>query len=114
VDASSDSIFNLPTPVPKIPVTVSLSNPNYIFGQNISDRVEKAPADESQNGAGMLFSSSLQADAAVCQESEKKDGPSLLEDAARCQEQRAAKRKYEEVHTSTGEENEQNVLQVST
>lgn len=125
-DEPAESLFNIPStadkpepPKPVVapvrPVTVSLANPDYVFGQNLSGRV----VESVSNGTGsMLFSSVLNA------ENKKKEGKenesegnetctaSLLEDAARCQEQRAAKRKYDEVQVTTGEEDEKNVLQV--
>lgn len=125
-DEPAESIFNIPSTADKSeppkpvtqpirPVTVPLANPDYVFGQNLSGRV----VESVSNGTGsMLFSSVLNA------ENNKKQGndnesdgnetctTSLLEDAARCQEQRAAKRKYDEVQVTTGEEDEKNVLQV--
>lgn len=126
-DESAESLFNISSksekvdtiaslPAPKIPVAVSISNPNYVFGQNIGDRVTERVESVSNGTASMLFSSALSAESSKKtseSEADGKEGSSLLEDAARCQEQRASKRKYEEVQITTGEEDEKNVIQVS-
>lgn len=105
-----------------------VSVPNFVFGQNLHERVtdnvkvvknDKSGEATTSNGTSdMLFTSAL-TNNDVSKEnlisensSNSKEGSSLEEDAARYQEARAMKRKYEEVLVTTGEEEEENILQV--
>lgn len=110
-----------------------ISVPNFVFGQNLHERVtdnlkassendgKSSEATTSNGTSDMLFTSALTSKEVVSKENlssevstnSNKEASSLLEDAARCQEARAVKRKYEEVMVTTGEEEEENILQVS-
>ncbi|KAF5273784.1 hypothetical protein FQA39_LY00899 [Lamprigera yunnana] len=99
---------------------------NFIFGQNIHDRVvsnqhsddKKCNATENSNGTcDMLFSTvlkensnNLTPDSASPVSQVTK---SLSESAREYEESRAVKRKFEEVEVITGEEGERNVLQIT-
>lgn len=84
---------------------------------------ESTESSASTAGEGLLFSSVIQNAAAAAKSSEScdsalgKDGnaeaKSLTEVAREYEESRAQKRKYEEVETFTGEENEVNIVDVS-
>lgn len=115
-----------------IPKTASvISVPNFVFGQNLHERVtdtikatnsnHSAVTETKSNGTpAMLFSSVLTSKEVKENLSNEgfgssKESSSLIEDAARCEEARASnKRKYEEVIVTTGEEDEENILQVTT
>ncbi|KAK5644776.1 hypothetical protein RI129_006076 [Pyrocoelia pectoralis] len=97
---------------------------NFVFGQNIQDRVvSDKQADElkcsnSSNSNGtsdMLFTS-------VLKENSKPDSGGLMsqgttktlsESAREYEESRAVKRKFEEVEVITGEEGEKNIVQIT-
>lgn len=95
--------------------TGSASSHSFVFGQNLQERVVADGAGEEPkpstsvptNGTSdMLFSS------AAVKESPTVSTPSktLSESAREYEEQRANKRKYDEVEVVTGEENETNIL----
>lgn len=108
----------------------SVLTTNFVFGQNLHERVadgiatttnsEKTGSEAaSSNGASdMLFTSVLTSTEIknnITNESTQggtQEPSSLIEDAARYEEARANKRKYEEVLVTTGEEDEENILQV--
>lgn len=101
------------TPVPPIQTS------NFVFGQNLQERViadnktEEPKPSTSLNSNGtvdMLFTSAAsKAEVASVQGKETK---TLSESAREYEESRAVKRKFEEVEIITGEEGETNVLQV--
>lgn len=104
-----------------VPPTTSISQAsNFVFGQNLEDRViadskndEPKPSTSlNSNGAvDMLFTNA--ANKAEVLQQQNKEGKSLSESAREYEESRAAvKRKFEEVEVITGEEGETNVLQV--
>jgi Ran-binding protein 3 len=117
-------------------VTSTISeNSGFVFGQNVHERViveNKQPATaEPATGADNLFSASgtssggaslfaSSSDASTEQktsengEASKTDSQSLVEAARKYEESRGAqKRKYEEVETVTGEEDERNILEIN-
>ncbi|TMW53587.1 hypothetical protein DOY81_001351 [Sarcophaga bullata] len=108
----------------------------FVFGQNVHERVvgENLKADSTTSadntesstsacGDGLLFSSVIQNAAAAAKSSEgcdtasgkdaKPEVKSLTEVAREYEESRAQKRKYEEVETFTGEENEVNIVDLN-
>ncbi|XP_073816179.1 ran-binding protein 3 [Musca autumnalis] len=101
----------------------------FVFGQNLHDRVvgehlksdnpTEAKNDESSTSASgdLLFSSVIQNAAAKPTENPEKDAnaeaKSLTDVAREYEESRAQKRKYEEVETFTGEENEVNIVDLN-
>lgn len=110
------------------PQSSVITVPNFVFGQNLHERVSDAvkatnvkkdlSEETKSNGTSeMLFSSVLSSKDVkenLTQDSfnNSKETCTLIENAAKCQEARASKRKYEEVLVTTGEEEEENVLQV--
>lgn len=111
------------------PKTSVISVPNFVFGQNLHERVtdsvkvanvsyKSSTPEIKTNGTSEMLFTSVVASKEV-KENFRNDSfdnskqSTLLEDAARCQEARANKRKYEEVLVTTGEEDEENILQVS-
>lgn len=119
-------------PFTAVQVTPLTSSSGFVFGQNVRDRVTGSNVDDeasSSNGdlsfsttAGAPQSSSGtdeqggNAEAAVDKDKEDatSSGKSLSEVAAEYEENKnARKRKFEEVETFTGEEDEINVLDVS-
>ncbi|XP_065211023.1 ran-binding protein 3 isoform X2 [Planococcus citri] len=111
------------------PSSTSIST-EFVFGQNLHERVtiEKDATQQpqesvTQNGTSfseMLFSSALKQESA---NAKQEDGSShvfsngnaktLSVSAKEYEEARSVKRKYEEVAIVTGEEDEQNVLQIN-
>ncbi|KNC29743.1 hypothetical protein FF38_05222 [Lucilia cuprina] len=108
----------------------------FVFGQNVHERVvgenlkadstttaDNAESSTSTSGEGLLFSSVIQNAAAAAKSSEGCDSSSgkdtntevksLTEVAREYEESRAQKRKYEEVETFTGEENEVNIVDLN-
>lgn len=107
------------------PITSSLAsvqtNPTFVFGQNLQDRVISDKSSEepkpstslTSNGTSeMLFSSAMK-DKIKPDLDMNKETKSLSESAREYEESRANKRKYEEVETRTGEEGETNVMHLS-
>ncbi|CAL7942563.1 unnamed protein product [Xylocopa violacea] len=106
-------------------VTPCTSEPNFVFGQNLQERVmiandaessERAEGEEkkeenmNENGSTELLFSSA---SAVCRTTSK-PGLTLTEAAQELEEaNRANKRKYSQVTPLTGEEGETNVLQIN-
>lgn len=101
------------------------STSNFIFGQNLHERVvseseasdsgtgEPMPSTSCTNANGtseLLFSTA--AKHTVTQDANK-EVKTLTESAREYEESRANKRKYEEVTVVTGEEDEKNVLQLN-
>ncbi|XP_018334268.1 ran-binding protein 3 isoform X1 [Agrilus planipennis] len=101
---------------------------NFVFGQNIKDRVvtddkdiEPEPSSsESSTSNGisdMLFTYALKGNLTTHENKgnnpDRKQTKSLSESAREYEEARAIKRKYEEVEVKTGEEGETNVVQIS-
>lgn len=103
------------------------STPNFVFGQNLHERIvaenektSEAGASDTQpstssnhanaNGTSELLFSSAVKSAPTTTEKEVK---SLSESAREYEESRAIKRKYEEVTVVTGEEDEKNILQIN-
>ncbi|KAH8311871.1 hypothetical protein KR044_008330 [Drosophila immigrans] len=100
----------------------------FIFGQNVHERVvgenvsTEAHAEAAVSGSAMeatssqlLFSSVIQQAAQSTDKDNKEtsEAKSLNDVAREYEESRAQKRKYEEVETFTGEENELNIADVS-
>lgn len=99
---------------------------NFVFGQKLHERVKNANhavAEPTSNGASPnanLFTviakekveSDAAAAAAAAAASTNGTSKSLSEAAKELEEARAAKRKYDEVTVVTGEEDEQNALQI--
>lgn len=114
----------LPTVTPAKPSTstvpVTSQTNNFVFGQNLQDRViADGKTDESKpstsinsNGTSdMLFTNAIgSSDIKTVTNKELK---SLSESAREYEELRAAKRKYDEVEVKTGEEGETNIIQLS-
>lgn len=107
------------------PVTSNLApvqtNPTFVFGQNLQERVisdknseEPTPSTSlTSNGTSeMLFSSAMK-DKVRPETEVNKETKSLSESAREYEESRANKRKYEEVEVRTGEEGETNVMHLS-
>lgn len=116
---------------------VSATSSGFVFGQNVQDRVtgnavESASAftteaGSTSNGGDLLFSSTFSKDHDDSGSDASQGaappstgaagavaaGKSLTEVAREYEESRALKRKYDEVETFTGEEDEINVLDVS-
>ncbi|KAK4875586.1 hypothetical protein RN001_012008 [Aquatica leii] len=98
---------------------------NFIFGQNIHDRVvsnnqtddKKINNSENSNGScDMLFSSVIKENSNSLTDatsSTSQATKSLSESAREYEESRAIKRKFEEVEVITGEEGEKNILQIT-
>ena len=83
----------------------SSSSGGFVFGQNLSDRVENVPKSEDVAAGPPADVGSPSAD-------KDKVGKTLSEAAAEyCETSQAQKRKYEEVKVVTGEEDERNVVQ---
>ncbi|XP_031350673.1 ran-binding protein 3 isoform X3 [Photinus pyralis] len=95
---------------------------NFVFGQNIQDRVvsdkqaDDLKSDYAANSNGtsdMLFTSVLKenskSDAGIMSQGTK----TLSESAREYEESRAVKRKFEEVEVITGEEGEKNIIQIT-
>lgn len=109
-------------------VTPCTSEPNFVFGQNLQERVmiandaessektegedKKEKKDESTNANGsteLLFSNA----SAACRTTSK-PGLTLTEAAQELEEaNRANKRKYSQITPLTGEEGETNILQIN-
>ncbi|XP_034115174.1 ran-binding protein 3 [Drosophila albomicans] len=98
----------------------------FIFGQNVHERVvgenvsteanaEAAVSDSTEaTSSQLLFSSVIQRAAQSTDNNKETSEAKSLNDVAReYEESRAQKRKYEEVETFTGEENELNIADVS-
>ncbi|XP_061392293.1 ran-binding protein 3, partial [Musca vetustissima] len=103
----------------------------FVFGQNLHERVvgehlksdkpaESNNDDSSTSASGeLLFSSVIQNAAAAAKPTENPDkdanaeAKSLTDVAREYEESRAQKRKYEEVETFTGEENEVNIVDLN-
>uniref|UniRef100_T1P9N3 RanBP1 domain protein n=1 Tax=Musca domestica TaxID=7370 RepID=T1P9N3_MUSDO len=101
----------------------------FVFGQNLHERVvgehlkSDKPAESNNDDASaaasgeLLFSSVIQNAAAKPTENPEKDAnaeaKSLTDVAREYEESRAQKRKYEEVETFTGEENEMNIVDLN-
>lgn len=93
---------------------------NFVFGQNLQERViaenktdEPKPSTSiNSNGAtDMLFTNAIgKTEQGNVQNRELK---SLSESAREYEESRAVKRKYDEVEVKTGEEEETNIVQIS-
>jgi Ran-binding protein 3 len=117
-------------------VTSTISeNSGFVFGQNVHERViveNKQPttseaatgadnlfsASGSSSGSAGLFASSTEVNTeqktSENGEASKTDSQSLVEAARKYEESRGAqKRKYEEVETVTGEEDERNILEIN-
>nr|CAG4643998.1 EOG090X078K [Lepidurus arcticus] len=102
-------------------LTTSSAGGAFVFGQNLSARVENPststadylpPTEPLTNGSTGLFN--LPPTHERNGESpDAKATKSLTESAKEMEESRAAKRRYDEVAVVTGEEDESNVLQVS-
>lgn len=97
------------------------SNPNFVFGQNLHERIvaEKESSSETNSVAGpshanangtseLLFTNAVKNSAPA-----SKEVKTLTESAREYEESRANKRKYEQVTVVTGEEDEKNVLQIN-
>lgn len=106
---------------PSSMTTSVASTSNFVFGQNLHERVvsesedtgEPGPSTSCTNANGtseLLFSSA--AKNTVTQDANK-EVKTLTESAREYEESRANKRKYEEVAVVTGEEDEKNVLQMN-
>ncbi|XP_037912827.1 ran-binding protein 3 isoform X2 [Hermetia illucens] len=111
--------------------TIPLSdNSSFVFGQNIHERVlgeniqkpsssadstaGASAAPSSSSDTGLLFSSALNNvnnDGAKSSTPKETDSKSLSEVARVYEESRAQKRKYDEVETFTGEEEEINIVE---
>lgn len=115
------------------------SGSGFVFGQNIGERVtgqsanifgtatksegeeeKTVEAEEECNGAGSsgagLFFSNVATNSSIVEgiESKEVDGKSLLEATRQYEEKvKVQKRKYEEVETITGEEDERNVVEIN-
>ncbi|KAK9687587.1 hypothetical protein QE152_g36134 [Popillia japonica] len=119
-------------PVKSVLPTTQASQNNFVFGQNLQERIiAESNSDGSKssisclnsNGtSNMLFSSALKdtkIDNVDVSNKEGKSltelakGKSLTELAREYEESRAIKRKYEEVEVKTGEEEEINILHIS-
>ncbi|XP_037029263.1 ran-binding protein 3 [Bradysia coprophila] len=111
---------NLFTTKSTIPIA---ENSGFVFGQNVRERVtgesvsDQTPDSTNEpSSSGELFAIA----SAQCQSTDNNDKPveasvEMLTEATRAYEQsRAQKRKYEEVETFTGEEDETNVLDVNS
>lgn len=95
----------------------------FVFGQNVHERVtgesstSKSENSSTSSDTPLLFSSVIQAAAKPDSEGaapkESTDAKSLTEVAREYEESRAQKRKYEEVETFTGEEDESNIVDIS-
>ncbi|XP_055853564.1 ran-binding protein 3 [Episyrphus balteatus] len=99
----------------------------FVFGQNVHERVTgenihaESSTSKSDNSTAsadspLLFSSVIQAAAKPENEGaakESTDAKSLTEVAREYEESRAQKRKFEEVETFTGEEDEANIVDIS-
>ncbi|CAD5113486.1 DgyrCDS2649 [Dimorphilus gyrociliatus] len=92
------------------------SSCNFVFGQNLEDRVMNTPVkSDKQNGNGSKSPTDLSFNTApelATEESTEDESKTLLESAA----EYAAKQsipELQEVETITGEENESNVLQIN-
>ncbi|XP_059611199.1 ran-binding protein 3 isoform X2 [Phlebotomus argentipes] len=103
------------------------SNTGFVFGQNLHERVtgntidakdtgEKSDsAEEAASGGpsgGLFFSAAQQSQNSNASNSANSQ-KSLTEVAREYEESRAQKRKYEEVETITGEEDEKNILDIN-
>ncbi|KAK6634216.1 hypothetical protein RUM44_004824 [Polyplax serrata] len=113
----------------QVSATTIMTVPNFVFGQNLHERVTDSTkptnsnnatsAEVKSNGASEMLFTSVLSSKEVKQNLNSdsfcgsKETSSLIEDAARCQEARANKRKYEEVLVTTGEEDEENILQIN-
>jgi len=93
----------------------------FVFGQNIGERVtgttaaaaDGADTTANNQDSNLLFSSRL-ASAEGGMEKKEVDGQSLLEATRKYEEKcKVTKRKYEEVETKTGEEDERNVAELN-
>ncbi|XKL62474.1 hypothetical protein PGB90_002307 [Kerria lacca] len=95
----------------------------FIFGQNLHERVsieaENAQKSATQNGttfSEMLFSSTIKQDKKkenISHEFSNGNTKTLSASAKEYEEAHSVKRKYEEVTVVTGEEDEQNILQIN-
>ncbi|GJQ75770.1 hypothetical protein Trydic_g17841 [Trypoxylus dichotomus] len=110
-------------PVTSVLPTIQASQSNFVFGQNLQERViaenscdEAKPSTSCLNSNGtsdMLFSSAIKDTKVDNIDVSNKEGKSLSESAREYEESRAVKRKYEEVEVKTGEEEEINILHIS-
>lgn len=104
------------------------ANSSFVFGQNLQERVvtnETNPdeskastsdsngTDENEKATDMLFSSVIKNEVKSDNAGRDKETKTLSESAREYEESRANKRKYEEVEVITGEENENNILNIS-
>lgn len=110
--------------LPSVPAKPSTSSVpptnNFVFGQNLQDRViadgktddSKPSTSINSNGTSdMLFTNAI-GNSEIKSETNK-ELKSLSESAREYEELRAAKRKYDEVEVKTGEEGETNIIQLS-
>lgn len=113
---------NNKAPVVKpVTTTVPAAASNFVFGQNLEERViadgktdEPKPSTSlNSNGTVDMLFTSAASKAAEVTNVQNKETKSLSESAREYEESRAVKRKFEEVEIITGEEGETNVLQVS-
>ncbi|KAK9687607.1 RanBP1 domain [Popillia japonica] len=110
-------------PVTSVLPTTQASQSNFVFGQNLQERViaesnsdDSKPSTSCLNSNGtsdMLFSSALKDTKIDNVDVSNREGKSLTESAREYEESRAIKRKYEEVEVKTGEEEEINILHIS-
>ncbi|KAK7603821.1 hypothetical protein V9T40_003820 [Parthenolecanium corni] len=128
VSASSPSTLVTPSTTFSTSDTLPSTSTNplssaFVFGQNLHERVsiEKDDVKETVSPDGstfsdMLFSAAIQQDkekASVSHELSNGSSKTLSASAKEYEEARSVKRKYEEVAVVTGEEDEQNILQIN-